>query len=1062
LNRTAQEQIFDVFHFSLRPGGLLFIGGSETGGNVQSLFSPVDAKHRIFVRRSVPRPSWRIPTLLGNGDILVTRASASTRPRTLPPLTRSGVEEAVSETAESHQAGQERRATLFGELHLKLLEEYGPPSAVVNEALDILHLSAKAGRYLQFAGGEPTANFLRVVHPGLRIELRTALFRAGQTQETTVTAPQTIDIEGKHEAIVAEVRPMRATDAATGFFLILFHKQTDAPEAPAQPALPELITRSLEEEVEFLKEQLNATVEQYETSNEELKASNEEMQAVNEEMRSATEELETSKEELQSVNEELTTVNHELKNSVEELSRANTDLDNLMASTEIGTIFLDRQLRIQRFTPSAQKIFNLLPADVGRPLADITSKLVYAEFIQEAESVLDNLAMIEREVRVGETSWYVVRMAPYRTAEDRIAGVVATFIETTQRKHAEEQLRESEARLRKALDIDTVGVMFFNVDGQITDANKAFLRLSGYTREDLQNGRLRWEGLPAPEYMDRSREALDEFKRSGKTGTYEKQYLRKDGTRWWGLFSTSALSEDVGVKYVIDITARKEAERALSESEERFRQFAENSGDVFWIVDAESRELEYINPVYERLFGEPREALLCDVNHRIELIHPADRERASQNIARVLAGERFVIEYRIIRQNDGVVRWMRTTAFPIPDASGRVRRAAGVTQDVTTDKESAEGTRVAEERFRLLVEGARDYAMFLLDPENRVTFWSQGAERVFGWSQEEAVGKIASFIFTPEDKKRGAVEEEIGNAVKEGRALDKRWHLRKDGSRFWSDGVLMRLDDGDSLRGFAKIARDATDERNAEDALRHARDEMEQRVLERTRDLMSTNVELERTMAQRQQLERELLEISEREKRRIGEDLHDMVCQELSATALFLKSSAKKLETENPSASGTLERAAETVNRNVGIARDLARGLQAVELTASGLKNALRDLAAQACDNSGIKCHFKCARGVRVPDDTVALHLYRIAQEALTNAVKHSGANNILITLDRNSTHVCVSVQDDGKGFVIRARRKGLGLHMMRYRANALGGELKIERRRSGGMDITCVIPSKH
>jgi two-component system CheB/CheR fusion protein len=144
------------------------------------------------------------------------------------------------------------------------------------------------------------------------------------------------------------------------------------------------------------------------------------------------------------------------------------------------------------------------------------------------------------------------------------------------------------------------------------------------------------------------------------------------------------------------------------------------------------------------------------------------------------------------------------------------------------------------------------------------------------------------------------------------------------------------------------------------------------------------------------------------------------------------------------------------------VARDLARGLQAVELNAAGLKNALRDLAAQACDATAIKCHFKCARGIRVPDDTVALHLYRVAQEAVTNAVKHSGAKNILISLDRDSEHICVSVQDDGKGFAPgKRRKKGLGLHMMRYRANALGGKLKIERRHSGGMDITCVIPVK-
>ena len=463
---------------------------------------------------------------------------------------------------------------------------------------------------------------------------------------------------------------------------------------------------------------------------------------------------------------------------------------------------------------------------------------------------------------------------------------------------------------------------------------------------------------------------------------------------------------------------------------------------------------EYTGLSYEESQGEGWQAI----------VHPADEPASVERWQRALEkGETFDAEYRL-RSRDGQYRWFIGRNVPLRDGEGHVTSWFGSATDIDQLKRTETALRESDQRFQLLVEGTPDYAMFLLDPENVITFWSAGAEKVFGWSAEEAVGRKGALIFTPQDRAKGEVEKEILTALEKGRALDQRWHMRKNGTRLWVDGVMRRLDRADgTLRGFAKIARDASDQRDAEEALLHARDEMEQRVVERTRELMAMNTELEQTMAQRQQLERELLEISEREKRRVGEDLHDMVCQELTATALFLQSSAKKMAKQSPGAAKTLVESAQTVNRNVVLARALAGGLQAIELSASGLKHALRELAAQACQNTGIKCHLKVARGVRVRDDAVALHLYRVAQEAVTNAVKHSGAKNILISLDHDKTHVCVSVQDDGKGFSVEKRRKGkgLGLHMMRYRANALGGELKIERRKTGGMDVTCKIPVK-
>lgn len=1066
LKGNAQAQVFDVFHFSLRTGGLLFIGGSENHSQAQALFSPVDSKNRLFVRRSTPRPIWKMPLLPARMPGKPVAASPVRQPRSLPPLIQGGDDKVTGEIGtEGVRAGHARREVLFGELHLRLLEQYGPPSMVVNESHDIVHLSENAGRYLHFVAGEPTANVVKIINPALQIELRTALFKAGQLKGPVKSAPQKVEFDGTSEIITLEVRPMDGNDQAHGFFLVLFEKESAGPEAAAAPVSQERIMREAEEELQFLKQQLNATVEQYEAANEELKASNEELQAMNEELRSATEELETSKEEMQSVNEELSTVNHELRSSVEELSSTNTDLNNLMASTDIGTVFLDRQLRIHRFTPSAQKIFNLIPADMGRPISDITSNLNYEGFIPDAEKVIQSLTTIEREVQLGDASWYLTRIAPYRTAEDRIAGVVATFIDISRRKAAEEEVHAGAVRYRTLFELVPVAVYITDAEGNIQEYNRRAVELWGRAP-----GREKFCGsfkifYPDGRPMPHEKCPMARVLRGEELQASDLEILveQEKGVRRNVLVAPRTIKNDAGeitgaINCLHDITHRKHAEELLRESEKRFRTVADNVPQVIWTNDPggtpnyfNRRWYEYTGLSFEESVGPGRQLI----------IHPEDAPAVVERWEKARAtGEVFEAEYRM-RRKDGVYRWFIGRNVPLRD-DGKVLSWFGSATDIDDYKQAEARLRASEERFRVMVEGARDYAMFLLDPANVITFWSNGAERVFGWTQEEAVGQSGSMIFTPEDRRSGKVEEEINTALSDGRALDRRFHLRKDGSRFWTDGVLMRLEDENGqLRGFAKVARDASDQRRIDEELAHARDEMEQRVVERTRELLAMNSELERTMAQRQQLERELLEISEREKRRIGEDLHDMVCQELTATALFLKSSAKKLAKENPGAAETLEQSAQTVNRNVVIARELAGGLQAIELTASGLKNALRDLAAQACENTGIKCHFKCARGVRVPDETAALHLYRVAQEAVTNAIKHSGAKNVLISLDQDPKHVCVSVQDDGKGFALRKRRKGLGLHMMRYRANALGGELKVERRRTGGMDITCVIPVK-
>jgi PAS domain S-box-containing protein len=495
------------------------------------------------------------------------------------------------------------------------------------------------------------------------------------------------------------------------------------------------------------------------------------------------------------------------------------------------------------------------------------------------------------------------------------------------------------------------------------------------------------------------------------------------------------------------------------ESEIRFREFAENSADVFWIIDAASEKLEYLNPAYERIWGEAPGALMGDLARWKESLHPDDRARVGDNLRQLLNGRRTTVEYRIVRPNDGGVRWIRDTGFPIYDEKGVLTRVAGVGRDITAENERHEALLVTQQRFRLLVEGAAEYAMFMMGLDNRINYWSAGAERIFGWSAEEAVGQPGSLIFTPEDLASGQEKKEIETAARDGVANDRRWHMRKDGSRIWVDGVMRRLvDENGTLRGFAKIARDATDRRQAEQILKQSHLELEGRVAKRTAELTAANRTLQAEIAHRVTLEQEILQISEREQRRIGQDLHDSLCQELAAAAFFLQSTAKKLSPKLREESAALTEAAQIVNANVGLARDLARGLHPVELSASGLKNALAELAYRIDQN--VPCRFHCPHPVRVKDETLALNLYRIAQEGAANAVQHGKPKEITISLTRDRRGITLVIQDSGKGMSVTTGHEGLGIHIMKYRANAIGGSLSLTSKPNDGTTITCHVPS--
>jgi chemotaxis methyl-accepting protein methylase/PAS domain-containing protein len=420
LDRVAKDRVINTFHFALDPGGFLLLGSSESVDLASGLFSIYSREHHIFQSR---RSGGRV--------------YASTEPRATAALNKI----TASETG-NPESDAARETLSMGNLHLQLLEQYAPPSLLVNEEYDLVHLSETAGQYLQMAGGNMTRNILRLIRPELRPELRTALYQATQRKTAVSTSGLEVDLGERKETIHILVRPVVNMDNSQPYFLIIFGIATGKEQEVAR-ITDEPVTKHLEDELARLKTQLRFSNEQHEFQAEELKASNEELQAMNEELRSAAEELETNKEELQSINEELRTVNEELKLKIGETSLFANNLQNLINSTDIGTIFLDRGFRVALFTPAARNIFNLILSDYGRPITDITSRLTYSDLLKDAEAVLDKLTMVEKEVTTTDNQVYLMRLFPYRTTDDRINGIVVTFIDINTRKIAEEKLKET-------------------------------------------------------------------------------------------------------------------------------------------------------------------------------------------------------------------------------------------------------------------------------------------------------------------------------------------------------------------------------------------------------------------------------------------------------------------------------------------------------------------------------------------------------------------------------------------------------------------------------------------
>jgi two-component system CheB/CheR fusion protein len=482
MNSELQRKVIPLFHYSLNRHGLLFLGSSEGINEFSDLFATLERSAKIFQRKEDIHGRHRLAfsRLLGQSPYRIKLEDKSVS--AYSPPTKPSLRQLTEQT---------------------LLLHMGSAGVLVNERGDILYLHGRTGQYLEPTPGEAAINnILKMARPGLKFELTTALYKATKQRHIVEVSGVQVKTNGHHSATQVTVRPILenvVTPNEAPLFLVIF----DATQPDTLPLQPESVEQAdllkendqqghiaiLMDQLRTKEEYLQASNEELETSNEELKSTNEEMQSVNEELQSTNEELETSREELQSVNEELSTVNSELQNKLMDLSRLNNDMNNLLAGTGIGTIFVDHELRIMRFTPMATAIINLIPSDEGRPVAHIASNLLhYDKLVSDIQSVLKTLIPSSVEVLTQSNKWYLMRILPYRTLANVIEGAVLTFVDVTEIRTVREQLSRAnklQPLVNMVLDShDAITVT--NIAGRLTAWNPAASSIYGWEEAEAK------------------------------------------------------------------------------------------------------------------------------------------------------------------------------------------------------------------------------------------------------------------------------------------------------------------------------------------------------------------------------------------------------------------------------------------------------------------------------------------------------------------------------------------------------------------------------------------------
>jgi two-component system CheB/CheR fusion protein len=848
LEPDAQERCILLFHYGLKDGGYLFLGNAESPGRKSLLFKPLAHRKCRIYRKIETNYPVRLP---------FAAPFAPERAAAMPSRVTAEYELSVTEVVQQ-----------------ALLEDNGPAAVAINQNYDIVYNNGPTNRYLRQPRGAPTQNLLELLPENLRNRIRGTLFRAAQeARPVSIRATIPVDDGQKKEQVTLRISKLR-----DNLFLVIFRQKnykkgvsnettdTIAPEA----AVDEDAVRQLEDELSSTRQELNSNIEQLRSLNEELQSSNEELQAANEE-------LETSREELQSLNEELNTVNAQLQSRIDEQEETNNDLNNFLSSTNIPTVFLDRQFNVKRFTPSLSTLLKLIPSDVGRPIIDMSQKNLGSDLIADAKEVLEHLAPIKREISING-NWYIRATLPYRTANNRVEGVVITYNDVSDLKRVESVMRSRlrlittaytgavsvDEVLRLALDeieLQTGSVIGFY---HFLEADEETLTLQSWSSNTVKTmctaeGKGRHYNISqAGVWVDCVRERRPVIHNDYASLPHRKgmpaghaavvremviPVLR--GDRIVAIIGVGNKPADYNAADVEiashlgdfswEIVEHRRAEEKLLESEERLKRAQEIAHLGSWELDLVTDNLSWSDEVY-RIFGQKPQEFAATYEAFLEAVHPDDRDAVEAAYSGSIREGRdtYEIEHRIVRKSTGEIRYVHEKCEHLRDESGRIIRSVGMVHDITERKQAEEKLRSSLERSRSYIEVTGQLGWttnadgeVIEDLPSWRAYTGQTYDEVKGWGWAKALH--------PDDVEYAA--QVWRKAVAEKRTYEVEYRIRRhDGIYrfFMARGIPVLKEDG-SVREWVGTCIDITERKQAEAD-----------VLKLSEDMAARNVELER------------------------------------------------------------------------------------------------------------------------------------------------------------------------------------------------------------------------